>query len=312
MVVRIAEQHRARLVWADFGGTRIVSVAASSAPIAAPHGGFVFVLAAREATSVIGADGERTVPAQHFVVLRSGQYSVRTVGEASVLTVPASLVAADASFFDTASGHVWPADSGAGLLAARLLHGMAHEADTYQPREPSRLVRHLLGILWLACGENLHHLAASADPRQAILDRAKRHIEASLGDIELTPQRVAAAVAVSTRTLQRLFGTEDTTVSGYIRERRLARCRADLGDPALAHVPVGEIGSRWGLLDAAHFSRSFKASFGASPRAYRARVLAEQGVAKLSRAAKTAAANDKSAHSPFDTIDQDAALKMGA
>jgi AraC-like DNA-binding protein len=32
---------------------------------------------------------------------------------------------------------------------------------------------------------------------------------------------------------------------------------------------VSAIGARWALWDAAHFSRLFKSTFGASPRAYR-------------------------------------------
>ena len=43
---------------------------------------------------------------------------------------------------------------------------------------------------------------------------------------------------ISVRSLHRLFEDEETTVASYIRDLRLARCRRDLADPALADRPV--------------------------------------------------------------------------
>jgi AraC-like DNA-binding protein len=72
------------------------------------------------------------------------------------------------------------------------------------------------------------------------------------------------------RYLYKLFETEPTGVAGWIRERRLERCRRDLLDPALAERPVSAVAARWGLTNAAHFSRAFRAAYGLSPLAYRA------------------------------------------
>jgi AraC-like DNA-binding protein len=58
-------------------------------------------------------------------------------------------------------------------------------------------------------------------------------------------------------------------VADWIRSRRLERCRRDLLDPALATRTVEAIGERWGLTDAAHFSRVFRRRFGAPPAEYR-------------------------------------------
>jgi hypothetical protein len=49
----------------------------------------------------------------------------------------------------------------------------------------------------------------------------------------------------------------------------LERCRRDLLDPSLGDVPVSAIAARWGLTNAAHFSRAFRAAYGASPVEYR-------------------------------------------
>ena len=105
--------------------------------------------------------------------------------------------------------------------------------------------------------------------RTRTLERAKEYIEQNLGDMDLTPDRVALAQNVSTRTLHRLFEADGHTISGWIRLRRLEHCRMDLTDRASGELSISRIGARWGLYDAAHFSRLFKSSYGVSPRAYR-------------------------------------------
>jgi AraC-like DNA-binding protein len=74
---------------------------------------------------------------------------------------------------------------------------------------------------------------------------------------------------VSLRSLYKLFEGERTSVAGLIRERRLERCRRDLLDPWLAARPVSAIAARWGLPNAAHFSRAFRAAYGVPPVEYR-------------------------------------------
>jgi AraC-like DNA-binding protein len=94
-------------------------------------------------------------------------------------------------------------------------------------------------------------------------------IKDNLADPELNLERVARAHNVSVSYLQKLFAEDGHSVSGWIRERRLEHCRRDLGDARLADRSVTAIGSRWGLLNGAHLSRLFKATYGMSPRAYR-------------------------------------------
>jgi AraC-like DNA-binding protein len=77
-------------------------------------------------------------------------------------------------------------------------------------------------------------------------------------------------VHVSTRYLHRLFADEGSTVSGWIRQRRLEGCRRDLADPSRCDETVTSIGSRWGLTSSAHLSRLFREAYGVSPTEYRA------------------------------------------
>ena len=94
-------------------------------------------------------------------------------------------------------------------------------------------------------------------------------IEANLADPELGPEHVARACFISTRYLYRVFEREGLSVCEWIRSARLDRCRRDLHDPAFADQSIVAIASRWGLPNAQHFSRLFRASYGCSPREYR-------------------------------------------
>ncbi|MBN9613908.1 MAG: helix-turn-helix domain-containing protein [Actinobacteria bacterium] len=103
------------------------------------------------------------------------------------------------------------------------------------------------------------------DPHQVLLQKIYSYIDLNLASPELSPGSIAAAHYISTRHLHALFRQADTTVSTWIRERRLERCRTDLLDPVLADRTVSAIAARWGFADAAHFSRVFRSAYGISP-----------------------------------------------
>jgi AraC-like DNA-binding protein len=108
------------------------------------------------------------------------------------------------------------------------------------------------------------------DSRQgALRQRIYAFIEHHLGDTELSPGTVARAHHISLRYPHKLFETQDSTVSEWIRRRRLEHCLRDLGDPALHHRTVSAIGARWGFTNPAHFSRAFRQAFGMAPGQYR-------------------------------------------
>jgi AraC family transcriptional activator of tynA and feaB len=107
-------------------------------------------------------------------------------------------------------------------------------------------------------------MPSRAATRDAVRVRIRQHIEAHLDDREaLRPQRLAAAHAISVRTLHALFRDGDDTVGAYVRRRRLARARADLIRAPWPSVTA--VAHRWAFSDAANFSRAFRAAFGVPP-----------------------------------------------
>jgi AraC-like DNA-binding protein len=160
---------------------------------------------------------------------------------------------------------------GLGAPISSLARHMVRQLEGYGPTEGARLAAALMDLLIVALAERLDRLPmiAPATRRRALLASVQSYIDQRLGDPGLTPGAVAAAHHVSLRQLYRLFDAQPIGVAGWIRQRRLERCRRDLLDPALAHWPVSAIAARWGLMDAAHFSRAFRAAYGLPPAEYR-------------------------------------------
>lgn len=105
----------------------------------------------------------------------------------------------------------------------------------------------------------------------AAMDYMEGHL---LDDPDLTPGTVADFLRVSVRTLHRAFTNEETSVMGYVRERRLQHARADVMSTSLT---VAEIAARWYFTDSSHFVGAFKRRFGEPPAALRQRQSARGG-----------------------------------
>jgi len=99
--------------------------------------------------------------------------------------------------------------------------------------------------------------------------RITHSIEVQLGDGDLTLHKIADQQRVSVRYIQKLFQQAGMSFSQYVRRRRLEHCYSDLASLAHRNLSISDIWLRWGFNDAAHFSRSFRADYGVSPRAFR-------------------------------------------
>jgi AraC-like DNA-binding protein len=167
-----------------------------------------------------------------------------------------------------------PGNHGVGALTSQFLRQLAQHFDDYSPADAARLSGIALDVLAAAFAHALD--ADKSLPPQthhrALQARIHTFIQQNLGDPELTPGAIAAAHHISVRYLHKLFHEQGCTVAGWIRERRLERCRRDLADPLLADRPISAIAATWGFTNPAHFSQAFRAAFGFSPREFRATV----------------------------------------
>jgi AraC-like DNA-binding protein len=94
----------------------------------------------------------------------------------------------------------------------------------------------------------------------------ERWIDRRLPFADVSPRAAAAAHGVSLRTLHRTFTSGGPSYSSYVRQRRLARARDELGDPG---VLISSVALRWGFADPSQFGRIFRMQYGMSPGDYR-------------------------------------------
>jgi AraC-like DNA-binding protein len=161
---------------------------------------------------------------------------------------------------------------GIGGLVAPLLLNMRNQMRYEQLSANVELSSAVINMLAAALSEQLgcESRVPPETHRNALILRIKAFIDARLEDPELSSSRIADAHNISPRYLQKLFESEGTTVTDWIRGRRLEHCRNDLLDPRLAGTSIGAIAARWGLIDSSYFSRLFKSAYGAAPREFRA------------------------------------------
>ncbi|HWM33091.1 MAG TPA: helix-turn-helix domain-containing protein [Pseudolysinimonas sp.] len=163
----------------------------------------------------------------------------------------------------------FPGGEGLAGMIAPFLEQMANGIEKLAGPTGTRLAHNAIDLVTTMFASELGALSRQGGHR-ALTGRIRAYIEENLGDPRLDPARIAAAHYISTRHLHGIFREEGTTVSTWVRTRRLEHCRRDLIDPLLADRPIGSIAARWGFIDAAHFSRLFKATFGRSPSEVRA------------------------------------------
>ena len=160
---------------------------------------------------------------------------------------------------------------GTGRLAAGFMHSLLDCADALPADAGNELAAQLCDLVALSARldpvTNLSTVRASHD---RFVRDAKRHIELSLADPDLSVTTVAQRFGVSVRYVHKAFADTGTTAAAYVRTQRLRRCAQDLAN-TLDHRSVGAIATRWGFRDVPQFTRLFTAVFDCPPSQYRKR-----------------------------------------
>lgn len=146
---------------------------------------------------------------------------------------------------------------------------LVRNAERLTPDMSNRMASVGVDLIVASIAERLAHETPKNIQGVLIFQRALAHIEAHLGDLNLDPARLAAAVGVSLRHLQALFREQDRNIADWIWRRRLETAAQRLADPGFAHLAVGELAYSCGFCTQSHFSRRFKDSYGISPSEYR-------------------------------------------
>jgi AraC-like DNA-binding protein len=164
---------------------------------------------------------------------------------------------------------------GLGGLVSTFLTKLAENGERADAFPSDTANRHLAESLLAMLTASLADVSADPVARsrgtrsEGLLRKVQTYIESHLGQAELSLESIASAHHISVRYLQKLFGRDGTTVTDWIRARRLDNCRRDLVDARFRASSVSAIAARWGMCDAAYFSRCFRARYGLTPTAYR-------------------------------------------
>ncbi|WP_285243790.1 helix-turn-helix domain-containing protein [Pseudarthrobacter sp. fls2-241-R2A-127] len=154
-------------------------------------------------------------------------------------------------------------------LVGQFIRQLSEDLDVLAGPSGSRLATNALDLVSTMLHAEMDIKPDRMKPQALLAVSVREYIEANLSDPLLSPASIAAAHFISTRHLHNVFHESGTTVASWIRTQRLEGARRDLRDPLHAGQPVGAVAARWGFLDAAHFSRTFRDAFGVSPSEWR-------------------------------------------
>lgn len=242
-------------------------------------GGHYLIIFQLTGSSVFVQEGSHAVLQPGDLVLSSSSmpYSWLHPEEFGVymLVLPQTLIEVPPRALASLAGRVVERDGPFGSLLVPFVEQLAHEPGLLRGAMGHRVAQNLAE---LASTRLFAQVSGEADdrslPHLQMFGRVTEYVAAELGDPELDLRRIARANHISVRYLQAIFQEQGVTVSSWVRQRRLARIRQDLGDPRFEHRSIGDIAASWGFADPTSFSRAFRMAFGESPRVCRARALA--------------------------------------
>ncbi|MFB6894446.1 helix-turn-helix domain-containing protein [Kitasatospora sp. NPDC056327] len=273
---------RGRMRSVALGALRVTEISAGAHAVhrtpklIAASGGAYFKLGLQlSGRCVLGQDGREVAlaPGDLAIYDTSRPYSLSFAAHYRQLVVmlPQSLLPVPPAEIARATARPLSGRRGFGALAVPVLRQLPQRPEEFRGAAAHRLADTVADLVAGLVTERLADAVPPAESRgRALLVGVRAYIEEHLGDPGLGPEQVAAAHHISARYLHRLFQEEGGTVSGWIRHRRLEHCRRELRDPASRSRPVGAVAARWGLTDAANFSRAFRRAYGCSPSEYRA------------------------------------------
>ncbi|WP_326595830.1 helix-turn-helix domain-containing protein [Streptomyces sp. NBC_01803] len=216
---------------------------------------------------------QRCGPGDVFVIDWARPYTLRELEgfRLHVFRIPGAVLGIPEKDREFLGGVHRQSGNGVVQLLAPLLETIADSVSSYSPHVAHRLagsVTDLLGTMLSERTVSEHADVGAADENADRLDMVRRirsFVNQNLGDRELSPEMIAAHHHVSVRYLHKVFVSEGTTISRWIQQRRLEECRRELARLGQATSSVSAVAKRWGFVNAAHFSRSFRAAYGISP-----------------------------------------------
>lgn len=264
----------------DLGGTRITRVSESAVCTKVTprtlrqrdEPGALFALIQVAGVSTTVQDGREAIQRAGDIVLLGGRPNVHLSGDhdqSLVIELRPDRLEGVLGSSRLYTALTMEADRPATSLATTFIHELIRVRGQLAPDLAARMASTAVDLLVAGMSDRLSREVPGSLHGTVVVQRAKAHIRAHLGDPDLDPAGVAAAVGVSLRRLQELFHEQGDPVSAWIWLRRLDAAARRLADPGLHHLPIGTLAYGCGFTSPAHFTRRFKDRYGLTPRAYR-------------------------------------------
>ncbi|MFI0710481.1 helix-turn-helix domain-containing protein [Streptomyces inhibens] len=240
---------------------------------------------------LIAEDGKEwiTVALQHrgtaaleqdgrHVVLRPGEFAMSDSGRPfrkelvddfvfTAFHLPRDELRVSEKDLRTLTATAFSSNSGSSGVVATYLTSLAQGMGTFDASVRRRLGFIATDLLAMLIQERSGKLNPQApESAHAMLVLIKEYIVRNLPDPGLSPEVIAAAHHVSVRYLHKLFEHEETTVSRWILQQRLEKCRRDLSRATGTAPTMAAVARHWGFVSPSHFSRAFRTAYGMSPR----------------------------------------------
>jgi AraC-like DNA-binding protein len=198
-----------------------------------------------------------------------GAASLVEAGEWTLVSLPRRALTEQAPFVSEGRSVVLRNDRPTTRLARYVLTELHEAGAAIDEKHRPTLARRAIELLGLALSETVGPNAAGAH-RQALLQDMKAYIRAHIGDHGLGPAAVAQAFAVSDRHVSQLFREGTETVMEFIWRTRLERSKELLAESLNDGSRIKEIAFKAGFKAHSHFTSTFVAEYGVSPKKYRA------------------------------------------
>ena len=158
-----------------------------------------------------------------------------------------------------------PAGTGLGRVACERIHNIVEQAlgGTAPVADPEALGETIVRLVRIALLENAGD-ARSLSQRWITRERVKEFVERRLSEPGLDVETIARALHCSKRTIHYAFENEESTLHQHIWGLRLEAARCDL-ESGRRGRSITDIAFARGFSSTAHFSRAFRARYGASP-----------------------------------------------
>ena len=183
------------------------------------------------------------------------------------LLVPRTLLAPHLGAPERQHGRILSRDSVSGRLLGEHLRLLWQLLKTTPAAEAQLIglgLTDLVGRYFGGCPAETA-LVESPGSALALRELIRAHIEQTLEQPDLSPERLAARFGLSRSTLFSLFKPLGG-VSGYVQNRRLLRAHAALLAPDSQRTNITAIALNLGFKHPSHFTRAFRNKFGYSPR----------------------------------------------